>query len=133
MANLPVVNQAELSGLLAEALKIAGLFAGGVVGGPAGYAAVAINAAGIWNEVANIINTGNVPVEDITAAHADAQQIHDARTQVKPADPSTVEYNSQPEAIAAVTPAYPNVQQLADGKFIVWPQIAPMPGTHIYP
>lgn len=51
-----------------------------------------------------------------------------------PVDPSSVEYNTQPEAVAAVTPDYPNVDRLADGKFVVWPNIGSLPGsTHVFP
>lgn len=50
-----------------------------------------------------------------------------------PPDPTTVEYDTLAEGIAATTVTYPLVIQKADGKFCVWPNIGPFPGTKVYP
>lgn len=50
-----------------------------------------------------------------------------------PPDPTLVEYDTKDEAIARIIPGYPIVVEKTNGKFIVYPQIGPLPGVQVYP
>ena len=48
-------------------------------------------------------------------------------------DPTSVEYSSLIEAMSATTAVYPLVIAKPDGKYVIWPNLGPFPGTKVYP
>jgi hypothetical protein len=131
------LDVAKLTGYLAEIAKLEAILATISTGGisPAGYVAAAMELAALYNEVASLTNSPTVTAQDIAAAHAENQQTwNDPKPAQTPSvDPTSIEYNTLDEAKAATAGNYPNVIQKANGKFCVWPNIGPFPGTKVYP
>lgn len=56
-----------------------------------------------------------------------------APTPAPTVDPTTVPYDTLTAAIAALGGQYVLVIQKSDGKYYVYPNIGPLPGTQVYP
>ena len=132
----PALIAAEVARILGQLMA---LYASIQTANVASIPAITAEIAGLYNEYTVLTggNSLNLTAEDIQASFIDETTTHPDNRPVAPApvDPSSVEYTTQPEAVTHVTLPYPNVDRLANGKFVVWPSgINSLPGsTHVYP